>query len=73
MKNPLEDKKPNYDKQQWSDLIDKWIFDEIDRFILKRHLLDGITLEVIAEEINLSTRQTVRRNKRAQTKFFKHI
>ena len=39
-------------------LIDEWIFSVRDRYILKRHLLDGICYEKIAEEVGLSTRYT---------------
>lgn len=37
-------------------LIDEWIFNERDRQILKRRLLDGICYEPLAEEFNLSVR-----------------
>ena len=39
-------------------LIDEWIFSVRDRYVLKRHLLDGIYYEKIAEEVSLSTRYT---------------
>lgn len=39
-------------------LIDEWIFSVRGRYILKRHLLDGICYEKIAEEVGLSTRYT---------------
>jgi DNA-directed RNA polymerase specialized sigma subunit len=41
----------------WGKLIDEWIFNERDRKILKRRLLDGITHEKIAEEVDMSVRQ----------------
>lgn len=41
----------------WEKLIDEWIFNERDRKILKRRLLDGITHEKIAEEVDMSVRQ----------------
>ena len=37
-------------------LIDEWIFNERDRAILKRRLLDGICYEPLAEEFGLSVR-----------------
>ena len=46
---------PNSEIQR---LINEWIKSERDRNILKRRLLDGITYERIAEEFNLSVRQT---------------
>ena len=37
--------------------IDEWIFNERDRNVLKRRLLDGIRFEPLAEEFDLSVRQ----------------
>lgn len=44
-------------RSQVSALVDEWIFNERDRKILKRHLLDGICYEPLAEEFDLSVRQ----------------
>lgn len=41
-------------RTQWVTLIDEWIFNERDRAILKRKLLDGITFEQLAEEQYMS-------------------
>lgn len=41
-------------------LIDEWIFNERDRQILKRRYLDGITIEALAEEFDISVSQTKR-------------
>lgn len=38
-------------------LIDEWIFNERNRHILKRRMLDGITYEKLAEEFDLSVQQ----------------
>lgn len=46
-----------YDNLSRSDiemLIDQWIFNERDRAIIKRRLLDGICFEPLAEEFDLS-------------------
>lgn len=53
-------------------LIDEWIFNERDRNMLKRRLLDGITYEKIAEEFNLSVRQTKNIIYRSEIKIFAH-
>ena len=45
-------------RSEYAKLIDEWIFNERDRAILKRRLLDGICYEPLAEEFNLSVRQT---------------
>lgn len=41
-------------------LIDEWIFNERDKQILKRRLLDGICFEALAEEFDLSDRHIKR-------------
>lgn len=41
-------------------VIDEWIFNERDRKILKRRLLDGICFEPLAEEFNMSVAQIKR-------------
>ena len=63
----------NLDRYEWENLIDRWIFDEKDRIILKRKFLDNIALEKIAEEIELSVIQTNRRFKKAKMRLFKRI
>ena len=45
---------------QLSQLIDDWIRSERDRKILKRSLIDGISYEKIAEEVEMSTIQIYR-------------
>ena len=69
--NIIEDS--NLDRYEWQNIIDRWIFDEKDRIILKRKFLDNASLEKIAEEIDLSDKQTKRRFKRAKMQLFKHI
>ena len=44
-------------RSEWEHIIDEWIFNERDRKILKRKLLDGITHERVAEEFDMSTRR----------------
>lgn len=38
-------------------LIDAWIFNERNRKIAKRKMIDGITFEKLAEEFDLSVQQ----------------
>ena len=38
-------------------LINEWVFNERDRSIMRRRLLDGITYEKLAEEFDLSTQR----------------
>lgn len=63
----------NLDRFAWENLIDRWIFDETDRKILKRKFLDNISLERIAEEIDMSVVQTNRRFKKAKMQLFKRL
>ena len=63
----------NLDRYQWEHLIDRWIFNERDREILKRRLLDGICFEPLAEEFNLSAQQTKTIVYKAQNKLFSRI
>ena len=63
----------NLDRYQWENLIDRWIFNERDRAILKRRLLDGICFEPLAEEFNLSVQQTKSIVYKAQNKLFSRI
>lgn len=53
--------------------IDEWIFSERDRKILKRRLLDGICFEPLAEEFDLSVRQTKHIVYKAQERLFRHL
>ena len=43
---------------QIGELIDKWIFSQRNRDILKRRLLDGIRYDDLSEEFGISVRQT---------------
>lgn len=63
----------NLDRYQWELLIDRWIFSERDRAILKRRLLDGICFEPLAEEFNLSTRQVQKIVYKSQEKLIKRL
>ena len=63
----------NLDRYEWENLIHRWIFDEKDRTILKRKFLDNISLEKIAEHLDMSDKQIKRRFKRAKLQLFKHI
>ena len=47
----------NVSTSELSHLIDEWIFNERNRSIVKRKLLDGVTFEKLAEEYNLSVQQ----------------
>lgn len=44
-------------RSQLENIIDEWVFNERNRKIIKRRLLDGICFEPLAEEFKLSVRQ----------------
>lgn len=60
-------------RSEISILIDEWIFSERDRAILKRRMLDGVCFEQLADEFNLSVRQTKNIVYKAKDKLYKHI
>ena len=61
------------DRYQWEELIDRWIFDEQHRKMLKRNLLDGRTYEQIAEQFDCSRDKVARLIPRLQNRIFKKI
>ena len=60
----------NLSYNQYVELIDQWIFSEVDRHLLKRKLLDGISFEKLAEEVELSVTQTKTRLYKAEKILF---
>ena len=60
-------------RTEWENLIDEWIFNERDREILKRRLLDGLTYKELQDEFNLSIDRLKRIIYKGQNKIFKHI
>lgn len=53
--------------------IDRWIKGERNRQILKRRLIDCICFEPLAEEFDLSVRQTKNIIYKCEQQLFKHI
>lgn len=62
-----------YTNSQISQLIDEYIHNERNRAILKRRLIDGACFEPLAEEFDLSVRQTKNIIYREQEKLFRHL
>ena len=60
-------------RSEWEGLILEWVHSEADRRMLVRYLLDGIRLERLAEEFDLSTVQCQKRVYLAKEQLFKHI
>lgn len=62
-----------YTNSQIRFLIDEYIHNERNRAMLKRRLIDGVCFEPLAEEFDLSVRQTKQIIYREQDKLFRHI
>lgn len=60
-------------RSEWERLIDEWIFNERDRKILKRRLLDGICYEPLAEEFDMSVTHIKNIVYKAQNKLFSKL
>ena len=60
-------------RNEWEELIDNWVHNEIDRKMLKRRLLDGVCFEPLAEEFDLSVNHCQSRIKKAKAQLFKNI
>ena len=58
---------------EWRTLIDKWIFNERYREILKRQLIDGLGFEELAEEFGYSVNGIKKIVYKAQEKLFSKI
>ena len=54
-------------------IIDEYIHSERDRAIIKRRLIDGVSIERLAEEFDRSPRAMQRTVARLQTKVFLHL
>lgn len=67
------DERLEYTNSEIRELIDEYIHSERDRKMLKRRLIDGICFEPLAEEFDLSVRQTKTIIYKAQEKLFRHI
>lgn len=60
-------------RTEWLTLIDEWVHHKTEREMLKKYLLDGESIEEVAEEVNLSVVQTQKRLKKAKAQLFGHI
>ena len=63
----------DYSRSTVSATIDEWIFNERDRAILKRRLLDGICYEPLAEEFGLSVDRIKQIVYKSQDRLFRHL
>lgn len=67
----------DYSRTELERAIDEWVIiskhSERNRAILKRHLLDGICYEPLAEEFDLSVRQVKNIVYKSQEQLLKHL
>lgn len=63
----------NISNEELARLIDSWIKNERDRYILKRRLIDGKTYEAIAEEVDLTVDRVKQIVYKQQNVLFDHI
>ena len=73
MKTKLTDAQPDYDIEMWRKAIDSWVFNELDRQLLKRHYLDGISYYDLANEVHFDYETIKKRIKAAREKMLLHI
>ena len=59
-------------RSDWEHLIDEWIHSERDRAMLKRHLLDCISIQQLAEDFDLSWVQAQHILHKCKIQLFKH-
>ena len=62
-----------YSNSQIREVIAEWIHSERDRRIMERRLIDGLTFERLAEEFDMSVRQTKNIVYKLQSKLFAHL
>lgn len=62
-----------YTNSQIEYVIDEYIHSERDRQLLKRRYIDGVVFEQLAEEFNLSVRQTKNIVYKHEIVLFKHL
>ena len=62
-----------YSNRQIREIISEYVHSERDRAILCRRLIDGITIERLAEEFELSVSQVKRIIKTQEAVIFRHV
>lgn len=62
-----------YTNSAISAVIDEHIHSERDRILLKRRLIDGLTYEKLAEELDMSVRQVKNIIAKQQDKVLRHF
>ncbi len=63
----------DYKNSQAREIIMEWIHDELHREVMLMRLVDGLTMEKIAEKVDMSDRQIKRIVKKNERIIFTHI
>ena len=63
----------NLSRSELQYLIDQWIFNEMDRLILADRLLNGLTLENLAEKYDISVTSVKSRLYRSMDRLERHM
>lgn len=62
-----------YSNSQIREIIAEYVHSERDRALLCRRLIDGITVERLAEEFDLSVSQVKRIVRKCSMEIFRHV
>jgi hypothetical protein len=65
--------KPEYTNSSVARIIDEYIHSERDRAIIKRRLIDGVSIERLAEEFDRYPRSMQRKVAKLQREVFLHM
>ena len=60
-------------RTEWTELIKEWIHSELDREMIARVYLDGITIEKVAEEFDISVNHCQLRVSNAKEQLFSNV
>ena len=60
-------------RKEWLELIEEWVHSELDRKMIARVYLDGITIEKVAEEFDISVNHCQLRVDNAKKQLFSHV
>ena len=59
-------------REYWENVIFQWVHDELARKILEKHLLDGLSYERIAEDLEISRATVYNKVSKYSPRVFQH-
>ena len=60
-------------RREWTELIEEWIHSELDRKLIIRAYLDGITYEALEAEFGISAESIEKRVNNALKQLLRHL